>query len=1211
MSKHLGWDFWVDRGGTFTDVIGRRPDGMLVVHKLLSENPERYEDAVVQGIREILAHTPSQLLPRHVISSVKIGTTIGTNALLERKGARVGLAVTSGFGDILAIGYQNRPDIFALNIVKSSNLYEQSVEIIERIDAAGKIIRPLNADDANAVLLNLYEQGIRSLAIVLMNSYRNPEHELRLAALAREIGFTHVSLSHRVSSLIKIVGRGDTTVVDAYLSPLLKRYVKRLKEEIRIERDPAKLYFMQSNGGLVEAEYFMGKDSILSGPAGGVVGAVKTGLRAGFKKIIAFDMGGTSTDVSHFDGEYERTVDSEIAGIRLRIPMINIHTVAAGGGSILSFQAGRFCVGPASAGANPGPACFRHGGPLTVTDCNVMLGRVQPMFFPNNFGAEGDLTLDKAIVVKKFNELTAEISGDLKQRMEAAEVAEGFLAIAVQNMANAIKKISVQRGYDVTKYTLCCYGGAGGQHACRIADHLGIKTIFIHPLAGVLSAYGIGLAEQRLVYDQSIEVRLDPDAIPQIDQLLEEIAAKGKAEMKKQGVRPDKIDILERIHLRYQGTDTTLAVNRAQYEEMIENFHCMHRQRFGFATPERTINVAAVTVELVTRDDEVIDMALSLDNVVCASTLAHVNTYLNGQWQPITVYQRSALKEGTSIAGPAMIIDNTGTNIVEPGWQANVSDNNQLLLVRVEPINYLQAEHARPDPIMLEIFNKRVQFIAEEMGYTLQTLSCSVNIRERLDFSCAIFDSAGDLIANAPHIPVHLGSMGESVRSVINKFGNTILPGDVYLLNSPYHGGTHLPDITVITPVFDTQGRNIWFYTASRGHHADIGGKTPGSMPPFSTTIIEEGCLTEGLKIVADGIFLEEVVIHWLSDNPFPARNQEQNIGDLKAQIAANEKGAQALCKMVDEFSLATVQAYMRYLQDHAEAAVREAIETLKDGSFCLKMDNGAEICVDIKVDSSRKQVLIDFTGTSPQQLNNFNAPISITKAAVLYVFRTLVKSDIPLNAGCLRPLQIVVPDGSMLNPRYPAAVVAGNVETSQHIVDALYGALGILAASQGTMNNFSFGNDQHQYYETICGGAGAGPGFDGAVAVHTHMTNSRITDPEILELSHPVILEQFSIRHDSGGSGKFRGGDGVIRKMKFLAPMTASILSSRRHYPPFGLAGGQPGVCGINRVVRAGGESSVLPGNAQVEMNAGDIFVIETPGGGGYGELTSKDPAS
>ncbi|KAA3628397.1 MAG: 5-oxoprolinase [Proteobacteria bacterium] len=1195
------WDFWIDRGGTFTDIVARRPDGAVVTHKLLSENPERYPDAALQGIRELLGVNTTTAIPAAQIESVKMGTTVATNALLERKGDPTLLVVTRGFRDALRIGYQTRPKLFALHIELPEMLYARAVEADERMSAQGDILQPLAVDRLRVELQAAYDTGLRAIAIALMHGYRYPQHERTIAELARAIGFTQVSVSHEVSPLMKLVSRGDTTVVDAYLSPILRRYIDRVAAELGDTR----LMFMQSNGGLTDAHLFQGKDAILSGPAGGVVGMVRTAALAGFEQVIGFDMGGTSTDVSHYDGVYERTFETEVAGVRLRAPMMLIHTVAAGGGSILHFDGARYRVGPESAGANPGPACYRKGGPLTVTDCNVMLGKLQPQFFPHVFGPDADQPLDTTIVHERFAALAERIRAASGDTRTPEQVAAGFLAIAVENMANAIKKISVQRGYDVSDYVLNCFGGAGGQHACLVADALGMKRVLLHPHAGVLSAYGIGLADVRAMRERAVEAELNDARFTELQTLLDELAAEAGTEMTAQQVAPERIHTLRRLHLKYAGTDTTLIIDFAGIAAMTTAFEAAHQQRYGFIAPDKALVVEAAQVEVVGTSDvetTVSDTALSRspsDGVA----ITHVTAVMNGAPHDTSVYDRGTLASGARIDGPAIIIEANSTTVLEPGWQAEVTPRLDLVLTRVVPLPKRVAIGTQVDPVMLEIFNNLFMSIAEQMGSVLENTASSVNIKERLDFSCAVFDQTGELIANAPHMPVHLGSMSESIKSVIRAYQGRMCDGDAYLLNAPYNGGTHLPDVTVIKPVFDNAGREVLFYVASRGHHADIGGITPGSMPPASTSVEEEGILIDNVKIVDRGRFQEEAIRALLARGNHPARNIDQNIADFQAQIAACEKGVQELRHMVEHFTLPVVQAYMQHVQDNAEESVRRVLEVLGDGEFRYEMDDGNCVQVRIAVDKPTRRATIDFTGTSPQHPGNFNAPTAVCKAAVLYVFRSLVDADIPLNAGCLKPLEIIIPEGSMLNPEYPAAVVAGNVETSQVIVDTLFGALGTQAASQGTMNNFTFGNARHQYYETICGGSGAGPDFDGTDAVHTHMTNSRLTDPEVLEWRFPVMLESFAIRRGSGGAGRHRGGDGTVRRMRFLEPMTAAILAGHRRVPPYGLAGGKPGAVGRNRVERAGGAVEELGAQAEVELSSGDRFVIETPGGGGYGE--------
>jgi 5-oxoprolinase (ATP-hydrolysing) len=1199
MAPSYGWQFWIDRGGTFTDIVAKRPDGSLVTHKLLSENPEHYRDAAVAGIRHLLGVENGAPIPVERIEAVKMGTTVATNALLERKGEPTALFITKGFGDALRIAYQNRPRIFDREIRLPELLYKKVVEVTERIGAHGDVVIPLDERGARENLKAVYDDGFRSVAIVFMHGYRFPEHERRVAEMAIEIGFTQVSVSHQVSPLMKFVSRGDTTVVDAYLSPILRRYVDQVAGELPGSR----LMFMQSNGGLADARRFQGRDSILSGPAGGIVGMARTSELAGFSKVIGFDMGGTSTDVSHYAGELEREFETQVAGVRMRAPMLSIHTIAAGGGSILHFDGQRFRVGPDSAGADPGPACYRRGGPLTVTDCNVALGKIQPGYFPKVFGAKGDQSLDADIAREKFARLAAEIEAATGKKQTPEEVAEGFIRVAVANMANAVKRISVQRGHDVTQYTLACFGGAGGQHACLVADELGMTSVYIHPFAGVLSAYGMGLAEVTAMREKAIEARMDETSLAKIRVEMDTLGVAATQEVLSQGAPSERLALRERARLRYEGTDTALVTPFGGIADMRRDFEAAYKRRFSFLMPSREIIVEAISVEAVAESDAFTEtLAAPGDKEAPAVAVEFVEMRAGGKTLAAPVFLRESLAVGQRIDGPAIIAEKNATTVVEPGWRAEVTPLNHLVLRRVVARESKVAAGVDVDPVMLEVFNSLFMSIAEQMGLTLANTAYSVNIKERLDFSCALFDSEGALIANAPHMPVHLGSMGESVKTVIRKNAGRIQSGDVYVLNDPYNGGTHLPDVTVITPVFDERGKELLFYVGSRGHHADIGGVTPGSMPPFSRTVEEEGALIDNLKLVEGGRLMEDRMRRILAEAAHPARNIDQNLADLRAQVAANEKGAQELRKMVGHYGLDVVRAYMRYVQDNAEESVRRVLGALKDGEFSYEMDNGAVISVKITSDADRRNATIDFTGTSPQLESNFNAPSAVVYAAALYVFRTMVDVDIPLNAGCLKPLHIVIPEGCMLNPRPPAATVAGNVETSQCITDTLYGALGVMAASCGTMSNFTFGDTQYQYYETISGGAGAGPGFHGCDTVQVHMTNSRLTDPEVLEWRFPVRVEEHSIRRGSGGRGKWNGGNGATRRIRFLEPMTGAVLSGHRRVPPYGMEGGEPGELGRNWVERANGERVELSYADEIDMKTGDMFVIETPGGGGYG---------
>jgi 5-oxoprolinase (ATP-hydrolysing) len=1193
------WQFWIDRGGTFTDIVARGPDGELTTHKLLSVNPEHYEDAALQGIRDLLDLESGAPIPGTAVEAVKMGTTVATNALLERQGDRTVLVINRGFADALRIGYQNRPDIFAREIVLPEQVYERVIEVGGRFSAEGEELEPLDEAGLRRDLEAAFDAGIRSAAIVFMHGYRYHDHEARAGAIAGDIGFTQISISHQVSPLMKLVSRGDTTVVDAYLSPILRRYVDRVAAAL----GGGQLMFMQSNGGLTDANLFQGKDSILSGPAGGVVGAVKASALAGIERIIGFDMGGTSTDVSHYNGEFERTFMTEISGVRMRAPMMRIHTIAAGGGSILFFDGARMRVGPRSAGADPGPKCYRKDGPLTVTDANLMVGKLMPDLFPKVFGPNQDEALDVGAVRQAFADLAADIERDTGKAGTAEEVADGYLAIAVENMARAIKEISVHRGYDVTGYTLCSFGGAGGQHACRVADALGMERVFLHPFAGVLSAYGIGLADVRVMRERAVEATLDDDVIPHLANQLDSLATEAMADIESQGVSGDKVTLIKTVHLRYEGTDSALVIDFADRAGMVAGFEAAHRQRYGFIVPDKAHIVENVSVEAVGAMAEIADPVIAGRQDGAVEAIARTTMYSEGQHHETQVYQRDDLLAGDRVEGPAILVEATGTTVVEPGWRAEVNGHGHLQLERAVAKARTAAIGTSVDPVMLEIFNNLFMSIAEQMGSTLENTSYSVNMKERLDFSCAVFDAHGGLIANAPHMPVHLGSMGESVATVIKSRRATMKAGDVYVLNAPYNGGTHLPDITVVAPVFDPAGEEVWFYVGSRGHHADVGGVTPGSMPPDSTTVEQEGVLIDDVQLVDGGRFLEGEIRAVLATGTWPVRNADQNVADLKAQIASCARGIQELEKMVAHFSLATVRAYMGHVQDNAEESVRRVLDVLTDGSFDYPLDEGGAIRVAITIDKAARRATVDFTGTSEQRSSNFNAPSAVCRAAVLYVFRTLVDDDIPMNEGCLKPIDIIIPEGSMLRPQYPAAVVAGNVETSQCIVDTLYGALGVMAGAQGTMNNFTFGNDRWQYYETICGGAGAGPDFDGTHAVHTHMTNSRMTDPEVLEWRFPVLLDRFAIRHGSGGGGAHKGGDGAIRRIRFRQAMTAAILSCHRTTVPFGAHGGEPGTAGRNWVERADGSKVELGACDQIEMAANDVFVIETPGGGGYGD--------
>ncbi|TAG81657.1 MAG: 5-oxoprolinase [Betaproteobacteria bacterium] len=1231
------WQFWIDRGGTFTDIVAKRPGGELVTHKLLSENPERYKDAAVQGVRELLGLHEGEAIPAEQIEAVKMGTTVATNALLERKGERTLLVVTQGFRDQLRIAYQDRPKLFVRKIELPELLYEDVIEVEERISAGGNVEIQLNTEKTRNDLLSQYKLGYRSVAICLMHGYRFTEHERALQRIAKEIGYTQVSVSHEVSPLMKFVSRGDTTVVDAYLSPILRRYVDQVQSALGNVR----LQFMQSSGGLTDAHKFQGKDAILSGPAGGIVGAAAVTQLAGFDKMIGFDMGGTSTDVAHFAGEYERAFVTEVAGVRLRAPIMQIHTVAAGGGSICTFDGSKFRVGPESAGANPGPAAYRRGGPLTVTDCNVMVGKLRPELFPSIFGPNGDQPLDVEAVRAKFKALESDVERATGVKKSSDEIASGFLRIAVENMANAIKHISVQRGYDVTAYTLTCFGGAGGQHACLVADSLGMKRVYIHPFAGVLSAYGMGLADVRTMKQAAVEKQLSDELLNDLQPEFTRLASAAKADVLAQGVRDDQTRLVNTVALKYDGTDTTIELQlpplqgdqdtlvasrlpggdgvRFSGDEthpppslplegggttvLVTAFESTYKQRYGFLMPNRALVVEAIASEAigVTQSSKESSKPVPPRTTALAANATVDAFFANGACKA-NVYYREALQPGDTIEGPAIIKEPIATTVVEPEWRATVTPLNHLVLERVKEATRSHAIGTTADPVMLEVFNNLFMAIAEQMGVTLANTSYSVNIKERLDFSCAIFDPDANLVANAPHMPVHLGSMGESVRVVLESRRGQMKPGDAFVVNAPYGGGTHIPDVTVVMPIFLKGETEPLFYTAARGHHADIGGITPGSMPPFSKSIEEEGVLLDNVQLVREGVFLEDELTKILLSGKFPVRNVTQNIADLRAQVASCNKGAEELRKMVTHFGREVTVAYMKHVQDNAEESVRRVIHKLHDGDFGVDLDDGSHIHVKVTIDRTTRSATVDFTGTSAQRPSNFNAPKPVSRAVVLYVFRTLVDDDIPMNAGCLKPINIVIPEGSMLAPKYPAAVVAGNVEVSQAATNCLYGALGVLAGAYGTMTNFTFGNDTYQYYETISGGSGAGPGFDGTSVVQCHMTNSRLTDPEVLEFRYPVRVDSHTINRGTGGKGKWHGGDGADRRIRFLETMTAGVLANYRKNRPHGCEGGEPGASARNWVERADGSREEFGHICEVQMNRDDVFVIQTPGGGGFG---------
>ena len=1195
------WQFWIDRGGTFTDIVAKKPDGKIIIDKLLSENSDAYKDAAVAGIRRILDLKKEDKIPTDIISSVKMGTTVATNALLERKGDRTLLLITKGFGDLLRIGYQNRPLLFDLSIKLPELLYERVVEVSERLNEKGEVVTELNEEEVRNSLIKAKSDGINSVAIAFMHSYINPDHENKIEQIAKEENFNQISVSHKVSPLIKLVGRGDTTVVDAYLSPILRRYVNQVSEELQ-DTKSTQLMFMQSNGGLTDANLFQGKDALLSGPAGGVVSMTQTGKQAGFNKLIGFDMGGTSTDVCHFAGEFERSFETELAGVRIRAPMMQINTVAAGGGSILSYKDGRFQVGPESAGAIPGPASYGRGGPLTVTDCNVLLGKLNPDFFPKVFGKTGDQPLNFEIVKKKFLDLSDIISKEKNEpMMDIFKMAEGFLKIAVENMANAIKKISIQKGYDVTNYMLNCFGGAGGQHACNVADSLGISNVMIHPYAGVLSAYGMGLAEIRSIREGHFEKNITN--ILDAENLIEILSSQAKKDLNDQDISDASIILLKNAFLHYKGSHQNLEIKFDTPENMRKSFEQEHKKRFGFFVEDREIFIEMLTVEAVGKKTESYEFLNPNTSTTKANPIAFKKMYVNGSEINTPIYKRDELIIGQNISGPAIIVEATGTNIIDDGWSGTLDKHYNLILSRVEEKKLQKGIGTSVDVVMLEVFNNLFMNIAEQMGATLANTAYSVNIKERLDFSCALFNNEGSLVANAPHVPVHLGSMSEAIKTVVRLNKDNIYPDDVFVLNAPFNGGTHLPDVTVITPVFDKNGKEIIFFVASRGHHADIGGKTPGSGPPDSKHIEEEGVLIDNFKLFDKGIFREQEMRKILSSGKYPCRNIEHNMADLAAQVAANKTGIHEINSMIDQFGIETVHAYMNHVQDNAEESIRNAIVNLKQGEYEYELDNGEFIRVNVKIDKKNREAIIDFTGTAPKNPFNYNAPMAVCYAVILYVFRTLVGNNIPLNEGCFKPIKIIIPNNSMINAKYPSAVIAGNTEVSQLTCNALFGALGVIAGSQATMNNFIWGNDTIQNYETICGGTGAGPNFHGTSAIQTHMTNTRSTDPEVLETRFPVRLEEFSIRKNSGGKGKFNGGDGVTRKLRFLEPMTVTTLCSHRRVKPFGLNGGSPGDCGKEWLERTDGSILNLNGNDSCEVEPNDLFVMQTPGGGGFGE--------
>ncbi|TJY59448.1 5-oxoprolinase [Sinimarinibacterium sp. CAU 1509] len=1196
-----GWRFWVDRGGTFTDVLATAPDGSVQTLKLLSEDPEHYTDAVVEAVRRVLKLESGSPIPRSAVAELRLGTTVATNALLERKGSPVALLVTRGFGDLLDIGDQTRPELFALAIQRTASLASEVFEIDERVGADGAVLRAPDPAQIEQALQAARAAGCRAVAIAFVHAAAFPAHECIAAQIARDLDFEFVSSSHEVSPLPGLLARAETAIVDAYLTPALHRYTERLAAALPGTR----LRLMQSSGELTGVDALFGRNAVLSGPAGGVIGATRAAAAHGIKRVIGFDMGGTSTDVFHWAGETEHLNEGRLAGQRLRAPMLKIATVAAGGGSVLGYDGGRLRVGPESAGADPGPVCYRHGGPLAVTDANLMLGRLQADYFPRVFGPDADQPLDAGAVREAFTARAAAMAATSDELASTPEqIAWGYLRIGVENMANAIRGISVQHGIDLAGYTLCAFGGAGGQHACAVADALRMRRVLLHDQASLLSALGIGIADLGARAERAFDTRLDALDVPELDAAGDALRVEVVSALRAQGVAADTIALSVRAQLRYDSAESTIAVPLADAGTMRETFETLHRAQFGFTDPQRPVILQSLSVDARGGGADMPQAEAAAQYP--AEPIEQVRVWFagaDGTPQPVTtpLYRREALAPAQCIDGPALLLEPHSCVVVEPGWQA-VRSAGALLLERRTALPQHHAVSTARDPVYLEIFHNRFMAIAGQMGEALRRTARSVNVRERLDFSCAVFDAHGRLVANAPHIPVHLGSMGVSVQSLLREHGHELALGDAWLINDPYRGGTHLPDLTVIAPRFDDQGR-LRQLVAARAHHADVGGISPGSMPADSHRIDEEGIRFAGLRIVAGGQLLEPAIRAAFGTGPWPARQIDHNLADLQAQLAAVRSGINELTRLDAEFGSDVVDAYLQHIFDHAEAAVRALLPTLQNGNCCIEMDGGRTIAV--RVEPAENQLTIDFSGTSAQDDGNFNTPLAVSRAAVLYVLRLLLASEIPLNDGCLVPVTLNIPAGSLLNPQEPAAVVAGNVETSQCIVDALLGAFGAQAASQGTMNNLSFGNATHQYYETICGGAGAGPGYAGAHAVHTHMTNSRITDVEILESRFLVRLERFALRHDSGGQGAWPGGDGAVRELTFLAPMQVGILSNRREHGAPGLAGGGDGLPGCNVLIRNGQETR-LAACARFDAHSGDRLRIETPGGGAYGRHQS-----
>ena len=1207
-NEKKGWSFAIDRGGTFTDIIGFDPEGELHSLKILSKS-NKYSDPSIEGIRRIMDLSPDEIIPESDVTRIRMGTTVATNAILEKKGAPTCLAITEGFGDLLAIGNQARPDLFTLAIKKPLQIYDAVIEVKERINYQGKIIIPFNETSTKNQLELIRDKNISSLAIVLMHAWKNKEHELRIAEIARSIGFNHVAISHEIMPIIKILGRGQTTLIDAYLSPILLDYISALKKET----GGIPLEFMQSSGGLTNAESFRGKDAVMSGPSGGVIATAKISTLNGMTEAIGFDMGGTSTDVSRFAGDYEKVEEATLGGISFQTPSLKINTVAAGGGSILWFDGEKMRVGPESAGANPGPICYGLEGQLALTDANLFLRRILPKYFPKTFGPHNDQFLNEQKTHDRFHEITEEINTSLGTSMSEEEVALGFIRIANETMAAAIKEISVNKGFDIRTHVLVSFGGAAAQHACGIAKILNIKKILIHPMTGLFSAYGIAISDQT---SYAIHTVLNPfieKNIGDFESQLKRMGTKLENKLKKRGFNKSKIQTKKFLDLRYSNTDKYLTIPFTSFKLMENDFRKLHRKFFGFFG-EGNIEVVNLRMEVIGRDDHYKEKEKASNFQKPVIPTSAINVRFEEKSIDCPIYNLSDLIPGSLISGPGIIIDEFSTIIIEPEFQAEINSYGHVIITQTS--NKQLYVGTKKDPVMLEVFNNLFMNIAEQMGHTLTRTAHSVNIKERLDFSCAIFDPMANLVANAPHMPVHLGAMGESVKTIIDENNQRMKPGDVFLMNNPHRGGSHLPDLTVISPVF-SNGQAPIFFVASRGHHSDIGGITPGSMPPFGTSIQDEGVIINNFKLVSEGKFRSFELIELLSSGDFPARNIPERIADAKAQVAAVQKGIVETEKLIKKYGLKTVHAYMNYIRSNASKAVRRALFKYLDGkekielSFEDFLDSGESILVKIIIESGDKppdscRAIVDFTGTSSQLEGNLNAPLAVTKAAVLYVFRLMIDEDIPLNSGCLDPIQIIVPKGCLLRPDHLAAVVGGNVETSQRITDVLLGALGLSGASQGTMNNFLFGKidgSGKQYYETIAGGSGASDGNHGESAVQVHMTNTRATDPEILEFRYPEIrLERFSIRKGSGGSGKFKGGNGTIREIRFLKKRKVSILSERRKYQPYGMAGGGFGKAGKNSLIKASGKKVLLKGKVEKIVKSGDRIIIETPGGGGYG---------